>query len=71
MSREPVFGPNTKPMLVQTVIGIAIVVLLTVFVGPWVKPAIARFTCTYITGSCLPDRASAAPASPAPGSRSP
>lgn len=71
MSREPIFGPNAKPMLVQTIIGIVVAMVIAYFVIPIIDPPLNRFTCTYITGSCLPGREGAASARQPPAARSP
>lgn len=52
MSREPIFGPNAKPMLVQTVIGIVVAVAAATWLVPLTDPYVEKFLCTYITGSC-------------------
>ena len=52
MNREPFFGPNAKPMLTQTLIGVVVATLAYWATAGWLEPAVKQFSCTYISGSC-------------------
>lgn len=53
MSKEPIFGPNSKPMLAQTIVGLAAALIAAVTFAPHIGDFFYQFSCTYITGSCL------------------
>lgn len=51
--REPFFGPNLKPLLMQTAAGLAAALTVKYLFGEWLYGVGYNFACTYLTGSCL------------------
>lgn len=51
--REPFFGPNARPMVIQAAVGITVAMIAAYTFAPWVGEQAFQLSCAYITGSCL------------------